>query len=298
LERIDPAQVALNYSQNDVHADGLTYGLHQLLSRYLKDTPWEKRVISAEEIIGALRGRKTPEEVRHLRQAIATAEEIFRITLDQVQPGATERQISDFMHQQAADRGLVTAWEVEHCPIVNTGPDSPVGHVGPSEIHVEEGHLLHIDFGIKKDDYCSDMQRVAYVRRPGEQTPPQEVQRAFDTVLQAIRAAVTAIRPGVRGMEVDAIARHVVVDAGYPEYKYATGHHVGRTVHDGAGILGPLWDRYGETPNYRLEAGNVFTVEPGLVVPGYGYIGLEEMVLVTEKGAEYLSTPQQELILL
>lgn len=298
LERLNPAQIALNYSLNDVHADGLPYGLYQVLRGYLAGTPWGDRLISAEKIHSALRGRKTAEEIRRIRQAIEIAEEIFRHTFDYAKPGVTEKQISDFMHRQAAERGLELAWEAEHCPIVDAGPDSPVGHVGPSDIQLQPGHLLHLDFGVKWEDYCSDNQRVAYVLQPGEHEAPPEVQRAFTTVIQAIEAAVSAMRPGVRGLEVDAAARQVVVSAGYPEYKYGTGHHLGRTVHDGAGMLAPLWDRYGETPNYPLEAGNVFTVEPGIPVPGFGYIGIEEVVLVTEDGAEYLSTPQKQLFLI
>lgn len=298
LERVYPAKIAINYSKNDVHADGLSYGLYQLLLDYFAETPWEQRLVSAEGVIGALRGRKTPEEVRRLRAAIAASEAILQRTFAHVQAGMSEREIAAFVQDQVRAAGLVPAWEAGHCPTVNAGPDSPVGHVGPSEITLQPGQLLHIDFGVQQEGYCADLQRMAYFLAPGESEPPEPVRRGFETVLRAVQAAVAAMRPGVTGAEVDAVARRVVTSAGYPEYKYATGHHLGRTAHDGAGILGPRWERYGETPNYPLEAGHVYTVEPGLAVPGYGYLGLEEDVLVTESGAEFLSTPQTELVIL
>lgn len=297
LERIYPNKIAINYSVNDVHADGLSYGMYQLLMDYFEDTPWIQRLISAEGIIGALRGRKTPPEVRRICKAIETTGQIFERTFEHARTGMTEKQVASFMHTQLEEFGVAPAWDLDHCPIVNTGPDSPFGHVGPGDLQIQPGHILHIDFGVRQDEYCSDLQRVAYFLAPGESRPPEPVQRGFDTVVRAIQETVSSIKPGMLGKEVDAIARKIVTNAGYPEYKYATGHHLGRLAHDGAGILGPEWERYGETPNFSLEAGHVYTVEPGLEVPGYGYIGLEENVLVTEEGAEFLSSPQVELIL-
>ena len=101
--------------------------------------------------------------------------------------------------------------------------------------------------------------------------------------------------PGAAGWEVDAAARESLVAAGYPEPMHALGHQLGRSAHDGGTTLAPRWDRYGAAPFGLVEAGNVFTLEYGTAVPGRGYIGLEEDVLVTADGIEWLSTPQREL---
>lgn len=297
LDRFAPRQIAVNFSQNDVLADGLTHGMYQVLTGYLEGTPHAGKLVPAEAIIASLRGRKTPAEIGRMKAAIGITKEIFVATFDYAKSGYSESDVSRFMHEQMQQRGVGPAWELEHCPIVNTGPDSPVGHVGPSSITIQPGHILHIDFGVKTDGYCSDIQRLAYFLRSGESTPPVEVLRGFDTVVASIQAAVAAMKPDVRGVEVDTIARKIVTDAGYEEFKHATGHHLGRLAHDGAGVIGPLWERYGNTPNYLLESGHVYTVEPSLFVEGYGVVGIEEDVLVTEQGAVYLSEPQTELVL-
>jgi Xaa-Pro aminopeptidase len=297
LERLNPNRIAVNYSIDDVHADGLSYGMYQLLCRYLDGTPFLSRLESAAKLHAALRGRKTPQEIERIRSAIRTTFTIFQHTFEYIRIGMSEKDVSDFMHSQLDGFGLQPAWDLVSCPTVNTGPDSAIGHVGPTDLKISPGHIVHFDFGVLQDDYCSDVQRVVYFRRPGEKIPPPEVQHGFEIVKQAILQALNAMKPGVTGKEVDHFARQTIMNAGYPEFPYATGHQVGRVVHDGAAILGPQWERYGNTPNYLLEPGQVYTIEPGLVVPGYGYLGLEEDVLVTTDGAEYLGDPQTELII-
>lgn len=297
LNKLNPSKIAINYSENNVHADGLGHGLYLLLIKYLKDTPYLDRLISGESISGALRSRKTESEIDRIRAAIETTERIYERTFNYMEVGMTEGQVADFMHSQLSEFKVTAAWDITNCPAVNSGPNSPIGHVGPTDIRISPGHLIHFDFGVKQDDYCSDIQRMVYFLAPGESIPPEIVTHGFDTIVNAIQKTVAAMKPGKLGKEIDSIARENVVNAGYPEYLYGTGHHLGRTVHDGAGILGPEWEKYGNTPNYPLEAGHVYTVEPGLSVQGYGYIGLEEDVLVTSTGAVFLGKPQTRLVL-
>ncbi|MCP4245738.1 MAG: aminopeptidase P family protein [bacterium] len=299
LDRIDPQQLAVNYSPDDVKADGFSHGMFLLLSDYLAGTPYADRLISADGVINALRGRKAPGEVERIRRAIVETDTIFKEVADFARIGATEIQVAEYMKQRAAGRGLGLAWDPQQCPIVNTGPDSMIGHGIPSELEIAPGHLFHIDFGIICDDYCSDLQRMWYVPEPGETAVPDALQRAFDTVVAAIQAAAAALKLGVECWQVDAAARQTVVEAGYPEYQHATGHGVGRSAHDGGEVIGPRWERYGRTPYRKVEPGNVFTLELGIEnVEGRGYIGLEEMLLVTETGCTYLSEPQTTLPLL
>lgn len=298
LQRLHPDEVAVNTSLNNVQADGLTHAMYEILVGYLSDTPYADRIVSAEPIINALRGRKTLTEVERIRKAVAITDEIYHKTFANIRVGMTEKEVAAFMHDQVAEAGLGYAWPRESNPAVNSGPDSPVGHSGPTDIRVQPGHLLHFDFGVKNEEYCSDIQRMAYVLREGENAPPLEVQRGFATVRQAIENARAAMQPGVQGVEIDTLARQIITAAGYPEFKHALGHQLGRVAHDGGALLGPLWEKYGNAPRLRLEVGQVYTLEPSLTVPGYGVIGLEEDVLMTETGAEYLSAPQRELVLL
>ncbi len=298
ITRLNPDQIAVNTSRNNTHADGLTHAMHGFLMEYLAGTPYADRIISAEPIINSLRGRKTQTELARIQKAVEITDEIYKKTFDFIKVGMTEIEVADYMHALMKEYGVGYAWSAENNPAVNAGPDKIVGHSGPSEIRIERGHIIHFDFGVKYEGYCSDIQRVAYVLREGETEAPLEVQRGFITIRTAIEKSREAMKAGATGNSIDTIAREIVTDSGYPEYKYALGHQLGRVAHDGGALLGPLWEKYGDSPNQMLENDQVYTLEPGLAVPNYGYIGLEEDVVLTDEGALYIGEPQREIVLL
>lgn len=295
IEALRPRQIAINYSESDPAADGLTYGMFQVLSRALAATPYADRLVSSEAIIAALRGRKTASEIHLIKVAVERTEEGMTQLQRFIRPGVADTEVADFLHNFLAENDYGASWEWDYCPVVTVGPDSPVGHAMPSGLRIKAGHLVHVDFGISRYGFVSDLQRTWYVRPAGETTIPEAIQRAWNAADVALEAGRAVLNPGVQGWEVDAVARQALVDAGYPEYMHAFGHHIGRTAHDGATVLGPRWERYGSAVEGVIEEGNVFAIELGVAVPGRGYIGREENVVITANGAEYLSHPQEHL---
>ena len=295
IERLAPESIALNYSESDPAADGLTHGLWLVFRETLEGTPYPDRVVSSAPVVNSLRGRKSPSEVARIRAAIEETEAIFSLVGAGLRRRLKETEIAALLQAEVSRRGLGYAWEPSHCPAVNAGPEKDVGHSAPSELETRREELLHCDFGVEKDGYCSDLQRVWYLLDEDETEPPADVLNAWEAVWASVDAGAAALRPGAVGHEVDAAARGRLVSAGFPEPKYALGHQLGRSAHDGGTILGPRWDRYGVAPLGTIEEGNVFTLEYGAAVPGRGYVGLEEDVLVTSDGVEWLSTPQRDL---
>jgi len=295
MARLDPKRIAINFSVNDHAADGITHGQWLSLCKSLEGTPYPARFESSERLIAALRGRKTATERRMIRAACEVTVEIFESVTPKLRAGMTEKEFASLVSDEMRRRALTPAWDEEHCPAVFTGPDSAGAHAGPTDRPIEPGHIVNIDFGVRKDGYCSDLQRTWYVLRPGEREAPPEVQRGFDTILKSIRDAASAIRPGKTGADIDDVARGVVTGAGYAEYPHGTGHQIGRVAHDGGGGLSPRWERYGNTPMLPIETGQCFTIEPRLTVAGHGIATCEDIVTVTETGAEFLSRSQDRL---
>ncbi len=298
LDTINPGTIALNYSEGSEIADGLTHGMFLTIHGMLDEIGMAGRIVSAERIVSALRERKSPQELSHIRAAIRLTEEIFDEVASYIQPGRSEADIALFMKTEAKKRDAELAWEPAACPAVFTGPDTAGAHYAPTDRKVERGHVLNMDFGLRSGGYCSDMQRTFYVLDRGEAAAPADVQKGFDTIRETIEQARLAMAPGILGKDVDAVARRVVMEAGYDEYPHGLGHQVGRFPHDGTALMGPPWEKYADKPFRPLERNMVFTIEPRVTVPGRGIVTIEEMVVVTEDGAEYLSHPQTELILI
>jgi Xaa-Pro aminopeptidase len=299
LNKWDPQALGVTWSESDDTADGITHGMYRLLESLLAGTRFADRLVSAGGLASDVRGIKLPEEVEAIARTVQHTERLLERIERRLEPGITEIGLQREVHGWVHEAGWKFSWDDEYCPMVNFGPPPFMGHAGPTDHALQPGDVIHVDIGLIVDGFASDLQRTWYWRRPGETEPPPDVRRAFDAVKAALDAGVAAIKPGAKGFEVDAAARATVEEWDFEEPGFAFGHGCGRVAHDGSGLLGPEWERYGDSPRFTLREGNVFAVEMDLEVPGHGgVIGLEEEVVVTPEGARYLSNPQRELILL
>jgi Xaa-Pro aminopeptidase len=298
MKEINPSNIALNWSVTSEIADGLTHGMYLTLKDVLGEIGMADRFVSAEPLVSALRQRKTEAELTAIRGAIADTEAVYDLVPGFMRAGRTEREVASFVGAEFERRGIVPAWQASTCPAVFAGPNTAEAHYPPTDRVIEPGMVVSMDMGTKRDLYCSDLQRTFYVLAEGETEAPADVTQAFAVIAESIERARKAMRPGVTGVSVDAACRDYVTGQGYEEFPFAVGHQVGRYAHDGTALLGPEWEKYGSKVHEPLEPGMVFTIEPRISVPGRGIVTVEDMVMVTESGAEYISTPQRELILI
>ncbi len=296
LQKHNPKKIALDYSTDSPTADGLTYGKYLSLLELMKNTDYPNRFISSEGIIAKLRGRKSQEEIRRIKKAIDVTLDLYYKASDFMKPGMTEKEVAHYITQERLKLGLPSSWEEEACPSVFTGPQETGAHSGPTDKILERGHVINMDFGVKVEKYCSDLQRTWYILRENETEPPAEVKKGFETIVKSIEMAFNALKPGVKGYDIDKIARDYIISQGYKDYQHGLGHQVGRTAHDGSAMLAPDWERYGKLPFIPIEEGQVFTIEPRLYLP-QGVVTIEEMVVITKDGAKWLSSPQKEIYL-
>jgi Xaa-Pro aminopeptidase len=211
-----------------------------------------------------------------------TAEAVTAI--ESVRSGIAEREVAAAIEMALRRAGYERA---AFDTIVASGPNSALPHYRAGDRVLHAGDLVVLDFGGVLDGYCSDLTRTVSVGNPS----PEAV-RLHAAVLDAQAAAIDAVKPGVTTADVDGAARQVLVAHGLGEaFGHGTGHGLGLDVHEEPRVSKPRSDIAPE----RLEAGMVFTIEPGAYVPGFGGVRIEDDVLVTETGCEVLTSVPRDL---
>jgi Xaa-Pro dipeptidase len=232
-------------------------------------------VVDVKDDLLKIRSIKEKAEVDAIRAAIRISEGALGQLVEWVKPGMTQREISDglvrLMKEAGADGEAFKS-------IVQTGTDSALPHGMITDKSFQENDTLLVDFGASLNGYPADITRTFFFGEVDE-----EMRKIHDIVLQANRAAVAAVKPGVTCGEIDKAARDVITEAGYGQYfRHRTGHGLGAEVHELPQIAANV--------DVPLEPGMIFTIEPGVYIEGLGGVRIEDDVLVTEDGVEVLTT--------
>jgi Xaa-Pro aminopeptidase len=235
-----------------------------------------------DDEIAPLRLVKAPDEVEAIARACELTDACFAHLVEFVTPGMTELEVAweleSFFRRNGADRLAFPS-------IVLAGPRAAMPHGQPSDATIDAGNVLLIDFGCSVDGYRSDMTRTLFVG-----TVPEHVRRVHDAVREAQAAAFEALAVGVNGQEVDAVARRVIEDAGFEPYGHGLGHGIGLEVHEPPSLR--------KNRPYTLEAGMVFSVEPGVYQPGVTGVRIEDIVVLEESGPRLLTNAPREALVI
>ena len=237
-------------------------------------------LVPAGGAIETLRAVKDADELEAIRAAARLADDALTEVLGRGLVGRTEREVALDLEFTMRRMGAQAA---SFPPIVAAGEHGALPHATPREVPIPAGTLVVVDWGAQLDGYASDCTRTYAT---GEIDPRDG--QVYALVLHAQEAALGAVRPGPKGREVDAVARSIIDAAGHAEhFGHGLGHGVGLDVHEG-----PRLSKQGET---ALAAGMVVTVEPGVYVPGAVGVRIEDLVIVTDEGAEVVSSLPKEL---
>lgn len=252
----------------------LTHDRYQEVLETLQSVHPKATAISAEGLVEQLRIVKEPEEIELIKASLALTERALLGVWENLSPGRPEKQVAWEIERRIREGG---AEAVSFQPIAATGPNGALPHAVPTDRCIEPGDALILDLGSKLDHYCSDMTRTWIAG-----TPPQRLQEIYQVVRDAQLAAQDAIRAGKDSVEIDSVARNLIAKAGYADYfGHGLGHGVGLAVHEKPGLR--------KKNPVSLEENMIVTVEPGIYLPGFGGVRLENMVLVKEGGCEILN---------
>lgn len=262
-------------------ANGATVGQIRSMERALEIARKESggpkiELVPVEDVLIGLRKTKDDHEVALIRKSVAIAEEAYNAVRDEIKVGQTETYLAALLGFEMRCRGAsATSFEL----IVASGSASALPHYRPQERLIQKDHVLLVDWGCVAGGYCSDLTRTLAVGNISA-----KMKQAYKVVLEAQKAAVAMLRPGITTMQVDRAARDVIEHAGFGEYfGHGLGHGIGRQIHEMPSLRHTGGDE-------ELRPGMVVTLEPGVYIPGEGGVRIEDDVLITHSGNEVLST--------
>ncbi len=236
--------------------------------------------IPASNIIKKIRSIKSRSEIEKIRKAAKIADEGMKKAIETIAPGVREYDVAAEAEYVMRKRGSGgTSFET----IVASGYRSAFPHASTSGRKLVKGDLVVIDLGVRYKNYCSDITRTCTVGSPNS-----EQEKLFQTVLSAQQKAIGIIRPGVKGNEIDKVARELIKREGYGDFFiHSFGHGIGIEVHEHPSISSSSTD--------IIDAGMVFTAEPGVYLPNFGGCRIEDMILVRKRGYELLTSSPRSL---
>lgn len=235
-------------------------------------------------LIERLRLIKDEAELAILAEAAAIADRTYEHILTFIEAGMTEREVELELEFTMRKQGATSS---SFAIIVASGKRSALPHGVASDKRIEEGDLVTMDFGARYKGYCSDITRTVMIGDPDDKQ-----RHIYDIVLAAQKRTIERIKPGMTGREVDAIARDFIAEQGYGDkFGHGTGHGLGLDIHE----LPRLSYNQGETV---LAPGMVVTVEPGVYIPDFGGVRIEDDVVITDTGCRRLTKSHKELVVL
>lgn len=256
----------------------LTFSKYREIEDALKKARPEATLASAEELVERQRQVKEAEEIAAIKASLAVTEKALAGVWQRLAPGRTEKEVAWEIERSIREAG---AESVSFPAIVASGPRAALPHAVPTERKIAAGDPVILDLGSRLDHYCSDMTRTWIAGKPDP-----KLREIYRIVREAQLAAQDFIGAGKDSVAVDAVARDIITRAGYEkQFGHGLGHGVGLAVHEKPGLR--------RTKGVILEENMVVTIEPGIYLPGFGGVRLENMVRITTTGCELLN--QQEL---
>lgn len=255
---------------------------HMIVERYdaINEFFHSPTIVGIDEKTSAMRVIKDAAEMEILREAAELADYAIEVAAKTIKEGITEIEVMTEIELALKKRG-VTHMSFDTTVLTGDHAASPHGKTGDRKL--QKGDLVLFDLGVVHKGYCSDITRTLALGEPGE-----EQKKVYDIVLAAELAALNAVKPGVTAAELDGISRGVIEEAGYGEYfTHRLGHGLGISVHEFPSLHG--------SNDMKMEAGMVFTIEPGIYVPGKVGVRIEDDLAVTEDGVEVLTKYPKEL---